>query len=76
MSLQLLDLYSKPHDYKFNDEEIAFIASQISKNSFECFYAIYNKKSSKGAYIVFVIDSMPNSRRSLVMNNRGKFKKS
>ena len=69
MSLKLLDLYSKPKSERFTDEEKAFIRYQTNKYSFECIYAFYNKKSSKGCYIAFIIDSMPNTRRSLVMNN-------
>lgn len=67
--IKLLDLYSKPKSEQFTEEEKAYIRSKESKNSFECIYAFYNKKSSKGCYIAFIIDSMPNTRRSLVMNN-------
>lgn len=67
--MDLLDLYSKPKEYKFTPKEIKFIKKHLPKHSFRVKYALYNKKSSKGLQIAFIIDTMPyQSRKSGVEN--------
>lgn len=70
--IDLMDLWSKSTDYKFNKEEIEFILKKITPSSFyklKVKYAFYRPDSSKGLYIVLIYDTTADaSRRSGVEN--------
>lgn len=67
--MDILDLYSKPASYKFNDEELKFIKSRVPKHSMNAKYCIYKMKSTYNLYIGFIIDQQPGAwRRSAYMN--------
>ncbi|SFS30523.1 hypothetical protein [Lutibacter maritimus] len=68
-SYDIMELWSKPTTYKFSSDEIAFIKKHTSKNSYKVKYALYNKHSSQGKYIAFIIDSNPNATRKSGMEN-------
>lgn len=71
--MNLLDLYCKASNEKFNNEEIEFIKKNVPKNSFSTKYALYKKKSYKNAYIAFIIDREPNARRRSGVENHYEF---
>lgn len=67
--MDLIKLWSKPISYKFTEREIAFIKKHNPKHQYKVKYAFYNKKSSKGLYLAFIIDSAAHSpRRSGIEN--------
>lgn len=68
--ITLLDkLYYKPSDYRYNQEESNLIKKYYPKSNFLIYYAFYRGKSRYNAYIVFIIDKMPqHPRRSGVEN--------
>lgn len=53
------NLSQKSRDYKFSEQELTLIRGHIPKSKFKCLYAFYKKKSSKNAYIGFLLDRMP-----------------
>ncbi len=61
--MDILDLWSKPASYNFNEEEISFIKSKVPKKSYRAKYAIYKKDSPKGCPIAFILDSSPGCPR-------------
>jgi hypothetical protein len=65
-------LFSRPLEEPFTEQEKEYILNYLKKRKYEhmAYYAIYNKPSSKGKYVTFILDFMANStRRSSVMNN-------
>jgi hypothetical protein len=65
------ELYAKPPSYKFNKEELKFIEKSLKneRHRYKIKYAFYNKKSGKGKYICFIIDSSNGNRKSGIENN-------
>lgn len=63
------ELWSKPVEYQFTEDEVKFLKTQWKKSSMIGRYAIYKKPSHKKLYLAFFIDLMPSSpRRSGVEN--------
>lgn len=61
--MNINELWEKPLDHKFGLREISLILQHIREKRYKAVYAIYNKKSSKGLYVTFMIDYIPNSTR-------------
>ena len=70
ISFDLLELSSRSSDKQFTEQEKDFIKTKVRKKDFKINYAIYRKKSGKGLYISFIVDSSPQQkRRTLAYNN-------
>jgi hypothetical protein len=61
--MNLLDLYGKPIDKRFTEEEIDFIKTKIPQGAYEIFYFFYKKQSRLNAYIGYGIDQSPRTMR-------------
>ena len=57
--MTLSDLWDKPKDQQFNEEEIAFLKEQFPKKKFLAKYGIWKQKRHNGLYITFIIDNFP-----------------
>lgn len=69
VSEKIFNLYCKPAKEQFTEEEVKFLKRHLPKSKWRIKYAFYNKYSSKGCYITFIIDGEPNAvRRSGVEN--------
>jgi hypothetical protein len=70
--MRLLDLFSKPIDEQFTDEEITFIKKYVKKSDYKVFYCL-RKKSNRDLYVALIIDSSYNKgRRTLAWNSYDK----
>lgn len=67
--MDVMELYSKPASYIFNEEEKSLIRKKLQKNSFVVRYAFQKREGSKFGPVTFIIDSMPNTRRSAIENH-------
>lgn len=72
MKIDIMNLYCKPHTYKFNDKELKAIRSELKKRRdwYVVKYGFYKKNSKKGAQIAFIIDSYKNSPRKSGVENQ------
>lgn len=69
MMKDVMDLYAMPSTYQFTEQEVILIKKHQPKYKFKIKYAFYNKRSSNGRYIAFIIDTMANSTRKSGVEN-------
>lgn len=61
---EVLDLYSKPPSYKFNEEEIELIKQYEPKSNYTIKYCIWKQHRINGKYICFAIELCRQARKS------------
>lgn len=64
------ELWNKPNNIDFTEEEISFLKEYIKNQSYRVKYGFYSKKSSQGKQISVIFDLMPKLvRKSGASNN-------
>jgi hypothetical protein len=64
----ILELWNKPEEY--STDEISILKKYIKSKNYKVKYGFYNKESSMGKQVAFIIDTIPNmGRRTGSENN-------